>query len=261
MEWAVLEQEVASLCLIAVWSGQCWSRWWPVSAPGRCVTRTAIRLASVDLTVHVSGHPGVCCSRSNQDHWICSVQAQIAVCCVEVRRVLFLREREGGRGGRERERERERERLVMQFRATSPIVRCPVVRCPVVRCLVVRCSVVRCPVVRCPVFCGQVSGGQVLYGQVSGGQVSCSQVSGGQVSGARTRFQWPSRPSSLNIGPAGEPGVTGSVLGMAGPVLVHCDITSWICFYLSVTAHTTVRADPSLKYTVQVSGLSATNKQ
>ena len=69
MEWAVLEQVLA-----CHWG---------------CVTRTAIRLASLELTVHMSIHPVVSCSQSNQDDLVCSVQVVVTICGVKVR-VLMI---------------------------------------------------------------------------------------------------------------------------------------------------------------------------
>ena len=58
MEWAVLEQVLA-----CHWG---------------CFTRTAICLAN--LTEHMSIHPVVPCSQSNQDNLVCSVQVVVAIC-------------------------------------------------------------------------------------------------------------------------------------------------------------------------------------
>ena len=69
MEQAVLEQALASH----------WS----------CVTRTAILLANLELTVHENIYPVVSCSQSDQDDLVCSVQVIVAICGVEVR-VLFM---------------------------------------------------------------------------------------------------------------------------------------------------------------------------
>ena len=69
MGWAVLEQVLAS-------------HW-------GCITRIAIRLAHLELTVHMSIHPVVSCSMSNQDDLVCSVQVVVALCGVEVRVVLL----------------------------------------------------------------------------------------------------------------------------------------------------------------------------
>ena len=69
MEWAVLEQVLTS-------------HW-------GCVTRTAIRLGNLELTVHMSIHPAVSCSQSNQDDLVCSVQVVDAICGVEVRVLLM----------------------------------------------------------------------------------------------------------------------------------------------------------------------------
>ena len=37
------------------------------------VARTVIGLANLELTVHMSSHPVVSCSQSNQDDLVCSV--------------------------------------------------------------------------------------------------------------------------------------------------------------------------------------------
>ena len=68
MEWAVLEQVLAS-------------HW-------GCVTRTAIYLASLELTVHMNIYPVVSCPQSNHDDLVCSVEVVVDICWVEVR--LFL---------------------------------------------------------------------------------------------------------------------------------------------------------------------------
>ena len=62
MKWAVLEQVLAS-------------HW-------GCVTRTVVDL---ELTVHMSIHPVVTCSQSNQDDLVCSVQVVVAICGVKVK--------------------------------------------------------------------------------------------------------------------------------------------------------------------------------
>ena len=69
MEWAVLEQVLAS-------------HW-------GCVTRTAIPLANLEPTVHMSIHPVVTCSQPNQDDLVCSVQVVIAIYGFEVRVLLM----------------------------------------------------------------------------------------------------------------------------------------------------------------------------
>ena len=59
-------------------------------------------------------------------------------------------------------------------------------------------------------------------------------------------------------------GITGSAPGLVDPVSVYwlSETDSLICnFYLSVAAHTTARADPSLIYTSTLLGRQATNKQ
>ena len=61
--------------------------------------------------------------------------------------------------------------------------------------------------------------------------------------------------------PCQAPGITGSGLGLVGPVSVYCDWTSWkvICnFCLGVAART--QADPCLRYTSMLLGCKA-NKQ
>ena len=69
MEWAVLGQLLAS-------------HW-------GCVTRTAIRPASLELTVHMSIHPVVSCSQYNQDDLVCSFQAVVVVSWVTVKMLLM----------------------------------------------------------------------------------------------------------------------------------------------------------------------------
>ena len=65
MKWAVLEQVLVSHRV--------------------CVTRTAIRLANLELTVHMRTRPVVFCSQSNEDNMFCSVQVVVAICGAEVR--------------------------------------------------------------------------------------------------------------------------------------------------------------------------------
>ena len=158
MEWAVLEQVLASHwgCvtrtashvsrLATSWSGQSWSRCWPVIgavsqgqramflawqhhgvgslgagagqslglchkdsepcfSPGNimewavleqvlashwgCVTRTAIRLASLELAVHMSIYSVVSCSQSNHDDLVSPFQVVVVICAVEVRVLLM----------------------------------------------------------------------------------------------------------------------------------------------------------------------------
>ena len=54
-----------------------------------CVIRTVIRLANLELTVHISIHPVVSCSQSNQDDLVCSVQVVVAICGVNVMVLLM----------------------------------------------------------------------------------------------------------------------------------------------------------------------------
>ena len=65
MEWAVLGRVLAS-------------HW-------GCVTRTAICLASLEITLHMSNHPVVFSCQSGQDDLVCSVQVVVAIDGVEVR--------------------------------------------------------------------------------------------------------------------------------------------------------------------------------
>ena len=69
VEWTVLKQVLAS-------------HW-------DCVARTVICLNNFEPTVHISIHPVMCCSQSNQDDLVCSVQAVVAICWVEVRTLLM----------------------------------------------------------------------------------------------------------------------------------------------------------------------------
>ena len=48
-----------------------------------------IRLANLELTVHISSHPVASISQANQDDLISSVQAVVAICGDEVRVLLM----------------------------------------------------------------------------------------------------------------------------------------------------------------------------
>ena len=63
-------------------------------------------------------------------------------------------------------------------------------------------------------------------------------------------FQW-LKKYVLQWWPCQAPGITGSLLGLVGPVSVYCDWVRWKVWsaLLSVAAHKIVWADPSLRYT------------
>ena len=54
-----------------------------------CVTRRVICLTNLVFTVYMSIHPVVSCSQSNQDDLVCSIEAVVAICGVEVRVLLM----------------------------------------------------------------------------------------------------------------------------------------------------------------------------
>ena len=65
---------------ITSWSRQSWRRWCLITG---AVARTAICQTNLELTGHMSIHPVVSCSQSDQDDLVCSVQAVVAICWVE----------------------------------------------------------------------------------------------------------------------------------------------------------------------------------